>query len=249
MNSRKTKQKAKLRILTYFIIILTFILVGYLFSEHNGKVIYEVKEANVIRVIDGDTLEIDTGKVRLLGINTPEKRQYYHDEAKNFLKGLEGKEVKLEIREKDIFGRLLAYVFYQDRFINHEILEKGFGHYFSYHEDKYTRKLKKAESEAREKEIGVWKRSQEKCASCIVLSELNYKGPNEYVLLENKCNFDCPMYGWTVKDSVTHIKKLSFNINAGKQKHVYFEGRIWNDDGDTLYLRDSEGLLVLFYRY
>ena len=51
----------------------------------------------VARVIDGDTIELDSGqKLRLKGINTPEKSIIGYTEAKDFLKELsENKSLKL----------------------------------------------------------------------------------------------------------------------------------------------------------
>ncbi|MGB2842733.1 MAG: hypothetical protein WBC40_09725 [Halobacteriota archaeon] len=49
----------------------------------------EITSAIVSRIIDGDTIELQNGeRVRLLGINTPEKGQPYYEEATNRLKEL-----------------------------------------------------------------------------------------------------------------------------------------------------------------
>lgn len=58
-----------LNILVFLLIFNTFILLGYLTSELTGKVVYERVSANLTRVIDGDTIDSDIGKIRLLGIN------------------------------------------------------------------------------------------------------------------------------------------------------------------------------------
>ncbi|MEK6820519.1 MAG: thermonuclease family protein [Nanoarchaeota archaeon] len=242
-------QNQTFRILLYILIVTTFLLVGYLFPNPTGKSVYTEEIANVTRVVDGDTIETDLGKVRLLGVNTPEKNQYYYEEAKNFLASLEGKQIKLEIQGKDLFQRILAYVIYDDRLIEEEILENGYGNYFTYNEDKYTSRLKSAEKKAINKQIGVWELSQDECARCIILMELNKEEPGEYIILKNNCGFDCSLYSWTIKDDVTHITDLNFIVNAGHQKTINFEGAIWNDDHDTFFLRDDAGRLVLWYRY
>src|SRR3989304_8615709 len=83
---------------------------------------YPRTTATVTRVIDGDTFEISTGdEVRMLNINTPERGQYYYQEAKNALKILiENKTVELErdAEGTDRYGRLLRYVFVDDKFVN-----------------------------------------------------------------------------------------------------------------------------------
>jgi len=59
-----------LNILVFLLIFNTFILLGYLTSTFTGKVTYERITANLTRVIDGDTVEIEDGThIRMLGIN------------------------------------------------------------------------------------------------------------------------------------------------------------------------------------
>jgi len=238
-----------LRILVYLLIINTLLLSGFLISQYTSHAIYGLQKTNVTRIIDGDTIETELGKIRLAGINTPEKSMEGYEEAKNFLSLYLDREIEVEIKEKDRYQRNLAYIFFQNKMINEEILTKGLGHLYYYSEDKYTEKLKKSEQKARKQEIGIWRKSNDKCASCIILIELNEIDPGEYVILKNICDFDCNLNKWTIKDSATHIKKLDFEINPGQEKKLEFHGRVWNDAGDTLYLRDERGLLVLWYRY
>ncbi len=247
--NKKSLHNQNFRILVYILIIFTFLLLGYLFPNPTGKAVHEVRKTNITRVIDGDTLETNLGKIRLLGMNAPEKNQYYYEEAKNFLKKFEGEEVELRIKEKDKYKRFLAYVFYQDKNINEEILLRGLAHLFIYEEDKYTQKLQRAERTARNQRKGIWEKSEDECASCIMLIELSSIDPGEYVELRNICDFNCNLKGWTIKDSATHIKKLNFSLSRGEEKKIEYKGRVWNDAGDTLFLRDEKGLLVLWHRY
>lgn len=241
------------RILIYFFIFSLFLLAGFLFSNSTGNAIKsEIKYANLTRVIDGDTIETDLGKIRLLGINTPEKNQKNYEDAKYFLKQFEGKEIALEKLEedKDMYGRYLRYVFYDDRFLNKELLGFGFAHYYSYNEDKYSDELRKAEEKARENELGIWEISDDKCKDCIFLKELNEIDPGEYLILENGCSFLCDLNDWTIDDdSSSHTRKLNFELEINEIKKINYNGSIWNDDGDRFYLRDDEGYLVLFYEY
>ncbi|MBI5065516.1 thermonuclease family protein [Candidatus Woesearchaeota archaeon] len=93
----------------------------------------------VTRVIDGDTLVLESGeKVRLVCINTPEKDQPGYEEAKQFLNKLTlNKEVRLEkdITNKDKYGRLLRYIYVGDTFVNREIVQQGYGKIFRYEPD------------------------------------------------------------------------------------------------------------------
>ena len=180
-----------LRILLFMLIITTFILLGFLFQQHTGKIVYERELANLTRAVDGDTFDSSLGKVRMLGINTPEKKEAGYEEAKIYLQQFEGSEVEL-IRtqeNKDKYGRLLRYVEYNSRLINEEILLQGLAHFYAYSEDEYTNQLKKAEEQAIHSGLGVWQKSRDECASCIILLKLNPVDPGEYVLLKNNCSF------------------------------------------------------------
>lgn len=130
------------------------------------------KEYRVGRVIDGDTIELVNGQmVRYLGIDTPEirKRQGntwvyapepYAEKAKEFNRILvEGKDVRLEfdIQKKDTYGRLLAYCFLGDTFVNAKILEEGLGLLYTLSPNvSYVDVLVKKQQEARQNNRGIW---------------------------------------------------------------------------------------------
>ena len=121
----------------------------------------ERTRAVVSRVIDGDTVELANGeRVRLIGIDTPERDRPYFQEAKEKLTELiEGKEVVLEkdISEQDRYGRLLRYVWLGSVLINLEMVKQGYANSYTYPPDvKYQEEILQAEREARQKGIGLW---------------------------------------------------------------------------------------------
>jgi micrococcal nuclease len=77
--------------------------------------------AQVIKVIDGDTLDlfIDLGfkvgfntRIRMIGIDTPEKNFPYGKVVKNYLINLlEGNKIYLDVTKKDKYGRYLGLVY------------------------------------------------------------------------------------------------------------------------------------------
>ena len=83
------------------------------------------EQALVVRVIDGDTIEISGGaRVRYIGIDTPEvypELEYYGAEAREKnAEMVEGKIVVLEkdVSDRDRYGRLLRYVYVDGTFVN-----------------------------------------------------------------------------------------------------------------------------------
>jgi len=244
-------------LISFFITLLIF-LSNFLQSSSQ---ITKTK-AFVIKVIDGDTLELSNGiKVRLLGINAPEEGEAFFDEARNYLSELvENKEVYLEedIIKKDIYGRKLAFVFVNGKNVNVEILKKGLAHTFDLNKiSKYLDELKDAEKYAIRNEIGIWKKSN---VTCISLDSLIFVG-EEKVVLKNNCNFSIQLKNWVLEDE-SHNKFIfpSYIFNPGEKIEIFstnlsqkfsFKKKypIWNKEGDSLFLRDSSGSLVLFYRY
>ena len=116
--------------------------------------------AVVIRVIDGDTVEIEGGqRVRYIGIDTPEKGEYYFAEASQ--KNTElvlGKTVRLEkdASEVDRYGRLLRYVYVDDLFVNAELVHLGYARAVEYPPDtKYAGYFSELEGYALALKLGV----------------------------------------------------------------------------------------------
>ena len=96
-------------------------------------------EWTVVRVVDGDTIEVARGTnsdtIRLLGINTPETHhptkpvECFGPEAAAFTEEhLAGRSVQLEddIEGRDRYGRRLAYVVVDGERFNDELLRRGY---------------------------------------------------------------------------------------------------------------------------
>ncbi|MDA1128794.1 MAG: thermonuclease family protein [Chloroflexi bacterium] len=81
-------------------------------------------EVQVIRVIDGGTLDTSRGVVRLYGVDTPEGGQPCASESTKRLRELAGDTIRLEVgtRTIDQYGRMLAYVYSQDGISIDEVL-------------------------------------------------------------------------------------------------------------------------------
>ena len=112
----------------------------------------------VARVVDGDTIITEDGeRIRLVGIDTPEKGEPGYDHAKQRLKELVlGKEVSLESDrdDQDKYGRSLRYIHYNNKNINLQLVKEGYATTLFYRNKKYKKELLKAKKEAEKNEIG-----------------------------------------------------------------------------------------------
>lgn len=120
----------------------------------------------VIKVADGDTLTINTNskklKIRLCGIDSPEKGQPLGREAKQTLEHLAlGKQVAFIPVEQDRYGRTVAEVFVlgePERFINGDLVQAGLAYHYAQYSGNCPNQgaIADAENIAKSKQVGVW---------------------------------------------------------------------------------------------
>jgi len=245
------------------LIILLFII-NYSFLDSVLTNFLNEKETIIVRrVIDGDTIVIDNKSIRLLGINSPERGEKYYNEAKEFLEDLVlNKSLAIEITGQDMYYRDLAYLFDGNKNINLELVKEGFANLYILDNRKYENELKKAWENCIEKEINLCEKSKEKCSNCIELKKFDYE--NEIIIFYNKCDFDCDLNEWNIKDEGR--KKFVFQnfvLEKGKEVEIivgeggdeedvlFWKGQeyVWTDTGDTLFLRNEKGKLILWENY
>lgn len=117
-------------------------------------------EGKVISVIDGDTIEVlkdgSAVRIRLNGIDCPEKTQAFGSRAKQFTSGMiYGQLVTVKEKELDRYGRTIADVYLQDgTWLNKALIDSGYAwHYKAYSKDQV---LSNAEIQAKKSKIGLW---------------------------------------------------------------------------------------------
>jgi micrococcal nuclease len=138
-----------------------------------GQGVQEVGHARVVRVVDGDTVVLGgIGKVRLIGIDTPEV--YGHVEcfgpaasafAKRSLPAGLSVRYRLGAEQRDRYGRALAYVWLGDgRMFNAVLAERGYAQPLTIPpNDRYAPTFAAAARRARTAGRGLWSRPG--CAS------------------------------------------------------------------------------------
>lgn len=146
--------------------------------EHQESSVSGRVRAQVIEVVDGDTIKVqikaEEKTVRYIGIDTPETVDprrpvgcFGKEASEENKKLVEGKVVELEkdITDTDKYGRLLRYVYipYDDKnsvFVNDYLVRQGFALSYTYPPDvKYQSRFNQAQNEARSQNRGLW----EKC--------------------------------------------------------------------------------------
>lgn len=155
--------------LLFYILILTLFCVQY-------------QEATVLKVIDGDTIEVLIGekveKIRLLGIDCPElefgknrpekfenisteRLNYWAFVARNFTKNLiEGKKVKFSYDyfsdKRDKYNRILAYVYVDGVDLGEVLIKNGLARVYVEADFQKKNKYLSLQEEAKKGKVGIW---------------------------------------------------------------------------------------------
>jgi micrococcal nuclease len=207
----------------------------------------------VERVVDGDTAIISNHSVRFLGINSPEKGEIGHDAAMDFLKSkIEKKNVTLVFGKDrmDLYGRELAYVFFNNENVNLESVKLGYSNvYFPNGKDPYYGNFADAWQDCLEKGMNLCNRSNDTC-----LSVEKWDTRNQVVILKNTCNYDLNITGWSVKDEGRKNYRFSDkSLLAGEEVSLvpsdWGKDYVWTETGDSIFVRDNFGKLVYWNTY
>lgn len=147
--------------------------------------IADSKDYVVRKIIDGDTIQLDTGEtVKYLGIEAPKLNtkeggpEFYARDAARYNKRLVFmKKVRLEFDrdKKDPQGRLLAYVFVKNLFVNAELVKLGYARAAVRSPNiKYQETLARLEKKAIEEDRGLWQETKKDTESFYVGNKRTY---------------------------------------------------------------------------
>ena len=150
---------------------MLFLLLSLLFISPASAKTYH---GQVVKVFDGDTILVRIKGheefVRLREIDAPERarpkrqgQEPWGKKSRDFaLSRLKDRKVRLETvdrDERDVYRRLLAYVFVGDGFLNRELIQSGNAFFYRASiQGKYAAQLEEAEKSARHRGVGVWDR-------------------------------------------------------------------------------------------
>lgn len=120
------------------------------------------EQCKVTRVSDGDTVNVICNghdvKIRLYGIDTPEKKQSFGEAATRYTKkAVLNKIVDVQILDTDRYGRSVAVVKEGSFNLNEMLVKNGFAWvYGRYCKESFCKEFKKYEKQAQQQRIGLW---------------------------------------------------------------------------------------------
>lgn len=142
-------------------ILFSFIILLSWACSNNSEVSKYPNSGKVISIIDGDTYDLltkdnKTIRIRMEGIDAPEKGMPFYKISKNYLGKLcFQKDIKLVVTSKDAYGRYLGYTYLKDGTeLSQEMIKAGLAwHFKKYNSDSILSNL---EIEARNLKLGLW---------------------------------------------------------------------------------------------
>ena len=195
---------------------------------------------------------------------------YWGIEAKDFAKSwIEGKDVYIEFDSsagfKGYYGRWLCYVYMQNNTdFNAELIKRGLARVYEEGDCSKESYYLTLQQQAIDNRIGLWSCIPEESGGVVIITvhydaagDDRYNLNDEYVVIKNEGNAAIDMTGWTLSDEVNHVYTFpsGFTLNAGLTVTIYtgsgtdtqdklYWGSgspIWNNDGDTAYLKNNGG--------
>lgn len=120
---------------------------------------------NVVRITDGDTVVVLNAnkvqyKIRLMGIDAPEKKQAYGKKSKDNLSDMVAGKFVVEYDKLDRYKRILGKIKLSGKDVNLEQVNSGLAWHYKKYQGEQSQSdrmmYSKAESEARNAKRGLW---------------------------------------------------------------------------------------------
>ena len=138
-------------------------------SKEKKEVIPKISDGyQVLKVSDGDTINIqkvENGKfvgemlkIRMYGMDAPEKSQDYGPESRQALEKLvAGKTLSIEVKNKDRYGRTVAVIYVNGKNINEEMVKTGNAWWYQEYAKNDTQ-FEEYQQNAKQKKLGLFSR-------------------------------------------------------------------------------------------
>ena len=173
------------------VLILTILTISVLINIYFYRQLAD--QNTVIKVVDGDSIDLADGRrIRLLGIDAPEKDRCGYDEAREKLSGaVLGKRIILEDMIIDDYGRILANVFVGHVLVNKVLVEEGLAR-FTYVKSPHYEDIKMAMQRAKESKQGIFSsrcQTTAKSADCLIKGNIR-DGKEKIYHLPSCFNYD-----------------------------------------------------------
>lgn len=144
-------------------LILRVLFLLFLFVQTSYA---DVLSGRVVGVADGDTITVLDStnmqhKIRLGGIDAPEKKQAFGNVSKKSLSDMVfNKQVEIEWHKEDRYGRKVGKVFVNDEDINLEQIKRGLAWFYKKYKGELVQEDRiayvQAQQDAEANQVGLW---------------------------------------------------------------------------------------------
>jgi endonuclease YncB( thermonuclease family) len=184
----------------------------------------------IARIVDGDTVQIGTVKIRLEGIDAPETDQLcLNREGKRWTCGIEardrliqksgGKVWACRTNSADRYGRALATCEVEGININRWLVREGWALSFI----RYSHEYDSDEAVARQAKVGLWSGAfiapwdwRSRTKSTVVLGAVNVPKDAQSILLSAASAIDAPTPECTIKGNMSRNGECIYHLPGGR---------------------------------
>jgi endonuclease YncB( thermonuclease family) len=134
------------------IFTLVFLFLSFLIFSQSGKIV-KIKDGDTVVLLDEMNNQIT---LRLAEVDCPESGQPFGKQAKQFTANEVGmKSVTYQVLSKDRYGRKIAKIFYDGKYLSQELIKNGLGWHYKQYSNSIE--LSKNEINAKKMVLGLWK--------------------------------------------------------------------------------------------
>ena len=199
--------------------------------------------AELVDVVDGDTLDVRIAgvveRVRLIGVNAPERGECLYAEATEGLVDLLGDgslRLESDTSDRDRYGRLLRYVWAGETLVNERLVLDGLAIARRYEPDTtMAERFETAQDRATDRRAGLWGAAAcggaaARTALRIVAIEADAPGDDsqnlngEWAVIANDGSDPVDLTGWILKDESSSHRfafPAGFQLGAGSRVTVF----------------------------